>query len=304
MKTTTPVSFNFLPMLVVLAVGVGTDTCLAGSIRHDKKAEDYRALGRMKDFACVVQIGVKPLGRPQILIGGNGVLIAPQWILTAGHVVAAKPLKRLRFQFGGEIYRAKRLVLHPDFPPDRKSPETRLKAHSDGVDLALIELDRRVVNVPPASLYRGEHEVGKTVSIVGDGATADGKAGLTVPITLERRGFHNTIDAAGGNLGDVKLTDRVLLFDFDAPDNAAGNQLGDAKSLDMEGGITKGDSGGGWFIKVDGKWQLVAITSRRLPPSGNFDDATARKADLYYGAIGVGTRVSTANDWIDEVLDR
>jgi hypothetical protein len=52
---------------------------------------------------------------------------------------------------------------------------------------------------------------------------------------------------------------------------------------------TPGDSGGGWFIDVNGEMQLAAVTSFYL---GDFS---------YVGATGA-LRVSLYNDWIDSYV--
>jgi hypothetical protein len=302
MKRFIPVCFNPVQALVVLVVGPASLACSAGIIRHDREAEAYRKLGQMKALACVGKAGMKPLGRP-VAFRASAVLVSPRWALTAGHVSWAAPRKRLRFEFAEKQYRATRLVPHPDFPDKLLEPEKKLMVGARGADLALVQLDRPVLDVRPATRYRGAAEVGKTVTIVGYGCIGDGKAGLKLPPTHERRGANNVIDAAGGKLGALLITNRVLLFDFDDPNDPSGNQLGKATPVDLEGTISKGDSGGGWFINDGGTWKLIAITSGVLPPTGDPHDDRNRP-ELYHGAIGAGMRVSTANDWIDRVIGR
>lgn len=297
MNSLTSTLFGTLHAIVALAVVLGSDHCAAGIIRHDRNEEDYRKLGLAEEFRCVVKVGIKPLGLP-VKFGGSAVLITPRWVLTAGHVGRTVPVKKLRFQFGDEEFRAIRRVPHPDFAAEWKNSGMGVVS---GGDLALVQLDRPVPNIRPAMRYHGEDEVGRTLTKVGYGVAGDGKNGLKRAGTPVRSGSNNVIDAAGAKLGKVEVNTRVLLFDFDDPDKPSSNQLGDASPLDLEGGVSIGDSGGGWFIKDDGKWKLVAITSRRIPSSGDLNDDQSQ-ADLYYGAIGLGIRVSTANNWIDEVI--
>ncbi|MBI4563480.1 MAG: trypsin-like serine protease [Planctomycetes bacterium] len=289
--------------LVYFSFWVGSvvgSICWAGIIRHDREAAEYRKLGREEAFQCVGQACWKPLGKPAVLRGG-AVLISPRWVLTAGHIAIQAPLHRLRFRFRDEDYRAVKMLPHPRF--DRKAhAEGALRAAGAGVvDLALVELDRPVKNVELAVRYRGRDEVGQVATIVGNGSVGDGKAGLQVPPSFERLGGRNVIDGAGGRFGEVTLPAHVLLFDFDDPNNPAGNQLGGKEPLPLEIGTSKGDSGGGWFIKDGGAWKLVAITVGRLPPSGDPKD-DGHLADFYYGALSAGMRISTANDWIDRTI--
>ena len=171
-------------------------------------------------------------------------------------------------------------------------------ATADGTDIALIELDRAVQNVKPANRYRGSNEIGKTMTKVGYGCIGDGLAGMSVPPTQERRGGNNVIDAAGGKFKDWTVSENVLVCDFDDPHDTKLNQLGDTKPVDLEIGLSVGDSGCGWFINDDGSWKLVAIASGFLPNEGEPRDRNNPK----YGAVFAGMRVSAANKWIDEVL--
>ncbi len=114
MKSLASVSLRLLQALIIIVVGFGPLVSSASLIRHDREADQYRELGKLRAFQCVVRMGVKPLGHP-VMFGGSAVLIAPQWVLTAGQVGMKAPLKRLRFQFGDEEYRATRVVPHPGF---------------------------------------------------------------------------------------------------------------------------------------------------------------------------------------------
>jgi hypothetical protein len=167
-----------------------------------------------------------------------------------------------------------------------------------GGDLALVKLDRPVQKVRPATRYRGKDEVGRTMVKVGYGCIGDGLAGMSLPPTQERLGGRNVIDAAGGTLEKVSVTEDVLVYDFDHPDDPTWNQLGDPKPLELEIGQSVGDSGGGWFVLDNGCWKLVAITSRFLPNRGAPRNNNIPK----YGSITAGMRISTANDWIDGVI--
>lgn len=272
----------------------------AGIIRHDRDAAKYRALGENKAFESVGEVTFDRPAR-----GDNGwrpsacaVLIAPQWVLTAGHVGNKPPMESQCYTFNGEVYRAVRVVSRPGFDPKGRGDAAALAAISAGADLALVRLDRPVEGVKLAVRYRGKDEVGRTMTQISYGVAGDGKSGIKLPLKNERWGGNNVIDAAGGKFKDLTVTDRVLIYDFDDPDDATLNQLGDAKPVELEIGLSMGDSGGGWFIEVDGEWQLVAIQSGGLPNEG--EPRTTNNPR--YGSLAAGVRVSTANDWIDAVL--
>ena len=147
----------------------------------------------------------------------------------------------------------------------------------------------------PAVRYRGKDELGKKVTIVGYGALGNGKDGLRQPPKGRRRGGRNVIDLAGGNCGDVAVSERVLLYDFDDPTSSASSVLGPEKPVDLEVCGAPGDSGGGWYVFAENQWQLVAITSGFVPLAKSGGDSR-------YGTVSAGMRISAANEWIDTII--
>jgi hypothetical protein len=81
-----------------------------------------------------------------------------------------------------------------------------------------------------------------------------------------------------------------MVCDFDSPETTEYNHFGDAQPLEFEIGGSKGDSGGGIFMEVNGRQVLVGIVSGGL------------NRQLKYGSVMALARVSTANEWIDAVL--
>jgi hypothetical protein len=272
----------------------------AGIIRHDRPVEKYQELGAAAQFQCVGEARLAREAGDRWRPSASAVLIAPQWVLTAGHVAGNAPLERQRYYFGGEEYRAIRRVMHPGV--DIEAGSKRLAWATEGKDLALIQLDREVRDVQPAKRYRGMDEVGRTMTKVGYGCIGDGMRGMTLvgerPLQ-ERRGGENVINAAGGQVQELTVSDRVLICDFDNPLDDTLNQIGDAPPVELEIGQSVGDSGGGWFIEQDGSWQLVAISSVILPNKGEPRNTNVPK----YGVLMSGMRISTANDWIDRVIN-
>ncbi len=256
-----------------------TQLALTGIIRHDTDIEKYRTLGRQQDFACVGRYSTTENNEDYAV----GVLISPQWVLTAAHFVEVSSV----WLFGENYYRSKRIIKHPNLA----SLPTGRKAQWDGWDLALIELDRPVTNVEPAIRYRKRTELGAIITKIGYGYVGDGLSGMNSPEVQERLGGNNVIDSIGGLVNGLDLGEDVLLCDFDGPDIDESNQFGSSIPLELEIGGSKGDSGGGVFIEQNGAFQLVGIVSGGL------------NRELKYGSMLAFARVSSANLWIDSVLN-
>ncbi len=230
------------------------EECIA--IRHDRDDADYVALG--EQFPSVGKVGR----------GGDGTLIAPQWVLTAGHV-ARGMARRSGGAFpvffaidDGEVeYAVSQVIVHPDFVP------------MGGHDIALLKLDRPVEGIAPVALYTAHDEQGKPIVLVGHGDTKSGNGGEWV-VDRKKRGATNEID---------RVTDGHITFTFDAP--PAGTEL--------EGTAGPGDSGGPAFILVDDQPHLAGVSSLGQPGA---------KGPGTYGAIEYFVRVSTHHDWITETM--
>jgi hypothetical protein len=169
-------------------------------------------------------------------------------------------------------------------------PESR-KKQWDGWDLALVELETPVTNVKPAIRYRMKSERGEVVFKIGYGYVGDGLFGQKSPAYQERLGGNNIIDAVGGLFEGIDLGKDVLICDFDSPNTDEFNQCGSSIPLDYEIGGSKGDSGGGVFININGEMQLAGIVSGAV------------NRQLKYGSMLLFARVSSANTWIDTVIE-
>lgn len=246
-----------------------------GMIRHDVTIEKYRELGARPEYACVGRYSSTPTGTDY----AAGVLIAPKWVLTASHFITDTSY----WKFGDKIYEGTRVIFHPGLKPDATERQW------SGFDLALVELTTPVTDVKPASRYYDDREVGLVVTKIGYGYTGNGLTGLFTPRVAERLGGQNMIDAAGGAFEGRTFSDRVLVFDFDSPDQSV-NVLGSSTPLDLEVGGSKGDSGGGTFVTINNEVFLVGIVSGGL------------NRQIKYGSVAALARISTSNEWIDSVI--
>ncbi|MEK6233809.1 MAG: trypsin-like serine protease, partial [Planctomycetales bacterium] len=147
------------PATGLLWLGVAAAILIAGDargviIRHDKMDSQYTTLAAAPQF--------DPVGRIQ---GQNctGVLVASDWVLTAGHCSAATG-----FSVGGNAYTVVEDVPHPGF----LFPNN---------DLRLLRLNSDVPGIAPAQLFTGSDEVGRIGAVVGFGATGTGLTGQSGP---------------------------------------------------------------------------------------------------------------------------
>ena len=219
---------------------------------------------------------------------GHGVLIAPQWVLTAAHAAPMQGMEQT-VSIGGVERKVECVITYPTYS---RLPEALVKealasgdpakihqflAASD--DIALVKLAAPVRDVTPVLLYRGDEEIGKTVQIIGKGATGNGVDGQ-LPNgshrTILRRAF-NTITGAGA---------RYLWYQFDPPPSG----------LPLEGVLGSGDSGGPIIIGDKGAKQLVGLGSWIRSAPGN-----GLQAGLY-GQVVYNVRVSHYVKWIDSVI--
>lgn len=185
-------------------------------IRHDRDDSKYLELGRRYPAICFV-------GRD-----GEGTLIAPQWVLTAAHVVEAMPKDARSVRFETADYPVEKVIIHSSWK--QGGPH----------DVALMKLSRPVEGIAPVALYTDTDEVGKTVTFVGRGDTG---TGLTGPKTMDKkkRAATNKIENADKEW---------LYFTFDDP----------SRATDLEGISGPGDSGGPALIEKDGRLYNAGVS--------------------------------------------
>lgn len=205
-------------------------------------------------------------------------LIAPRWAITAGHCVEDTPLRdtllagdHYALKVAGRTYLVEQLVLHPDYSNGKLL---------QGVDLALLRLDRDVDGVAPVLLQRHDDELDLIVTLVGWGSTGTGVTGRRHNDGKFRRA-ENRIDGVG----------EWLEFHFDDP------RLPESRALALEGVPGLGDSGGPALLELETGPVLVGIAVGELARG---DDEPRQGL---YGATGIYERISRHAAWIDAVLD-
>jgi hypothetical protein len=175
---------------------------------------------------------------------GEGVLIAPRWILTSASVVAAlREAHATRLAVGGSEHEIASLILAPE---------------ALNADLALVLLRDAVEGIEPTPLHRESDEQGKAVVIVGHGAT--GVIGSEDSIRDGRaRGAINTVD---------RVEAGRLALDVKAPEDAS----------DLQGAAGPGDEGAPAYLEAKGRLTVAGIAQgprgARIPRAGDADTYT------------------------------
>ena len=194
---------------------------------------------------------------------GTGTLIAPQWVLTAGHV--AHFLKTGdAVTINATQYTIKKVIPHPQY-----------KLYDSDNDIGLIELDVAVTDVTPASLYQQDDEAGKLITFVGAGDPGTGETGA--------KGQTGIIRAAANRIEATRK--RLLVFSFDAPPD----------TLPKEGISGPGDSGGPAYLVKDGETFVLGVSA--------FQGDSPSGVEGVYGVKEFYSRVSAHIDWINSTIN-
>jgi hypothetical protein len=197
-----------------------------------------------RDDAEYLELATRYAASIALPAGGEGVLIAPRWVLTAAHRAKAlqemKPAPKLAL--GGRDHDIEAVHLHPEW----KSGEAN--------DIALVLLRKDVTGVEPTPIYRASDESGKGVVIVGHGES--GKIGASMMARDGRkRAAINTVD---------RFAPRTLGLRIKPAEEAS----------DLQGTAAPGDSGGPAIVETkdglfvagvghgsEGEWETYARVS-------------------------------------------
>lgn len=264
-------------LLLLLLLAAVSSTAAAVVIRHDVDDAKYRIPA--SGFPALADMPGE----------GHGVLIAPQWVVTAAHTIPMHaPLRQVNI--GGVAREVERVVTHAGYRTLPKELVDQAMASGEAMlivvflassdDIALVRLTKPVTDVAPVALYRDSDEPGQVVQIVGKGATGTGATGHDPagPNRTELRRAFNKVTSA---------YDRWFCYVFDEPPAA----------LPLEGVIGNGDSGGPVLIQVDGQWRLAGLASWKVV-QGNV--VTARPGR--YGQTVCNVRLGHYLAWIESVM--
>lgn len=256
--------------LLLLAAPVAAQALL---IRHDVPDARYRV-----DASAFPPLVDMPGS-------GHGVLIAPQWVVTAAHTIQGDVDAVM---IGGVARKVTRIIVHRGY---RQMPDDlvhRALASGDGReaqqflaqndDIALLQLAQPVADIVPARIHAGGRRIGKTVWLIGKGATGTGETGIA-PGSPERgalrQGFNRVMVDDG----------RWLVYDFTRGPGAHR----------LEAMTGNGDSGSPALIR-DGKgWAVAGLASWK---GGTTD---LKQPASRYGFTSVNVRLAHYADWIAEV---
>lgn len=227
---------------------------------------------------------------------GSGVLVSPQWVLTAAHV-AENGIAEIGFGASvseansSDIYTASGIIRFPEWYPTGRNSEY-------GWDIALVRLSTPVLNVTPAQLYSGSSEVGGLGVWTGYGRGGNGADGYDDYYGV-KRGAENFVDLRGTDYEPILPplhpdwhNDRILFADFDSPHIDLFNRMGSSTPQALEGCIAPGDSGGGVYANIEGINYLIGINSFTWP-NGSMNK---------YNTAMAATAVSPFNSWINGII--
>lgn len=264
-----------MPRLLFLALLIMSFSASAIVIRDDVDDSQYRVPA--SEFPALVDMPGE----------GHGVLIAPQWVVTAAHAITWQS-EIGQVTINGTSRDVERLVVHPGYvkPPQELLDQALatwewtlfrvLLSSSD--DIALLKLAQPVTDVSAVAINKSDDEFGQIIKIAGKGAAGNGVTGyeLSSAHRTELRRAYNRVTSAHG---------RWFCYMFDKPSDA----------LPLEGGSASGDSGGPILIQAEKDWLLAGLTSWVDPQS-------AIRTPGHYGQISCNVRLSHYKDWNESVI--
>ncbi|WP_444913471.1 trypsin-like serine protease [Microbulbifer sp. TRSA007] len=220
---------------------------------------------------------------------GHGVLIYPQWVVTAAHVACMQHCIE-EIMISGLSRKVETVIVHPGYKEPPSTLVENALASGDGSnlreflalsdDIALIKLKEPIADVEPVSLFLGSDEKGKTVQIIGKGATGNGYDGVE-PQSPHR----TTLRRAYNVISNVDV--RWISYKFDSPKSA----------IPLEGVSGSGDSGSPVLIKENEKWYLAGLASW----ASSEKDLRTYRGPLY-GDLGNSVRISHYIVWIESTI--
>ncbi|MCG8408654.1 MAG: trypsin-like serine protease [Phycisphaerales bacterium] len=235
---------------LMVVASVQASTVVAGIRLHTVPDSVPIAYGANPIFDSVGALYVEE--SPGVYSRGSGVLFDPDWALVRAHQVVGNNgfgggIESMLFFTGADIANYSHrieadiddVIFHPLWEPGTHP--------NQGWDVALVKLAEPILDIVVAELYSGPTLPADTqVEIAGYGMYGDGLSGAVGADFLRRAGA-NLIDGTGVGLIDPQF----YRSNFDPPGLFS-------RALPNELHAAPGDSGGGGFAVVDGRWQLVS----------------------------------------------
>ncbi|MEI7970527.1 MAG: trypsin-like serine protease [Betaproteobacteria bacterium] len=235
----------------------------------------------------------------------SGTLIAPNYVLTAAHVVGKRAPAEITFNlnYGGDLTHRIRVEAVHVRPGYRGVVGYQPGGEND---LAVLRLSEPVpAGVPIYGSYTDDLPQGSIVTFVGYGSGGMGAVGATEGARPEvKRVGTNVADCFAFTMGpeNCAMPDLVgngpkaiYLFDFDPPVTQPG-QRPNGRLPVGEATLAGGDSGSPTFVYVQGQWRVAAVNTfvTRDGPNGRMS---------VFGTAAGGVLLTGANGaWIHEII--
>lgn len=292
-------------LLLMFSLVILTSITMAiGVLRHDVKEENYIQLAQQQQFNCIGHVFKDTTS------SGSCILISNKYILSAAHVfidydfhqdtmyvngqtiiafVPGNPRittpSTVHIEFNGELFDVKNITIHPTYL-DSLSKES--------FDIAIIELEKPVLSISPATLNTSLDELHSEVVGVGYGSSGPADKPDHVVSANKKIAGENVVDSLSGP--EYKGNQSAMICDFDHPTRKDCNKTGNSIPMKLEYICSGGDSGGGLFRLKNNHWEVIGICT------GTDIDINKLQERGYYGNTMEWTRVSVFSEWIQSQM--